>query len=442
MKIFLLSILLLLIIILFAIYWLLFVYKNDIINNGTLTIPSAIEIDKFINDYSIQRKAKVSRICSTQFLNAVKQYSEFHKDSINILSNNNSSNDIKIILWRCPPEYKDDCKGLGDRLQGLVTTFLIAIVTNRVMLIEWNNMHTIFEPNKFDWTYNFSFVQGKTVGGVGGNLEWRYCQNEKYPEVCMNPDPTSYTADVIMLNASNRPMSYSMFHDKRFFWWKKALNDKGLTHDYCFGCVLDQIFLLKKRVMETMAPYAFELNNFKSSVSLGIHVRLGDSEMTGHSKLNMFDYDKIFKTDVQQRFNSAKILGCKVSNNITILFLSDSAKLRNIVRNYYIHAIEISNNCTIAKVIIPSIQPKHIDIREYKLIATSSDVQKQREYSYLTTAGEWWLLTLCNYTIIQGDESGFSRTAFAFSFNQGANFKADLFHDPGHASLGHYQQGL
>ena len=431
------------IVLLTLLLYVLYCYYNSNTTNtttNTIIVPTTIEVDRFINDYTNQRHDIISNTCSKKFIAAVQDYSKYHSDSIKKLSNDNH-HDIKLIVWRCPPEYHDDCKGLGDRLQGLVTTFLIAIVTKRIMLIEWHDILSIFTPSSFNWTYIPSFIKNKTIGGVGGNLEWKYCQNELYPEICMNPDPNNYTSDVIMLNATNRPMTYSMFHDKRYNWWKEQLISIGLTHDYCFSCLLSQLIIPQQRIMRQFSPYGINLFN-SNTFSIGLHVRLGDREMTGHSKLTSYHYKTIFQNVVKKRFNAANMIGCNYSNSITILFLSDSIKLRNMVSDYYSSPISTEiYNCTISKVIIPPYEPKHIDVREHK-VKKHVNVSGKRQYSYTTSAGEWWLLSLCNLTILEGEESGYSRTSYAFSFNKGANTHGIIYQSPGTAKLGHNEQGL
>lgn len=316
------------------------------------------------------------------------------------------------------------------------------------MLIEWSDISYIFTPSTFDWTYYHHYYQSLllhnksiTIGNVGGTLEWKYCQNKLYDDLCMNPDPNNFSnIDIIMLNASNRPMTYLMYHDKRYNWWKEQLLSLGLTYDYAFSCVLNILIKPTYNVMETFTPYAIKLFN-SQSYSIGIHIRLGDSEITGHSKLTMNEYKIIFNNIIKQRFDVAVNIIALNYTNINILFVSDSIQLRNMVRDYY-------NNNNKFTVIIPINEPKHIDVREHKLmksiirLRSNKDIQKQRQYAYLTTVGEWWLLSLTNVTILEGDESGFSRTAYAYSLNDGANSIGEMYMSPGASRLGHYGQGF
>lgn len=319
------------------------------------------------------------------------------------------------------------------------------------MMIEWNGIANIFSPKTFNWTFAPSMIQSKkTIGGVGGNLEWKYCQNLVYDELCMNPDPNNYTSDIIVLNAINRPMCYLFFNDLRYKWWNEQLTSIGLNHDWCFSCVLDQIVKPKKIVIDKYLSYAKQIYN-SNIMSIGIHYRLGDSEMTGHTKLKINDYKNIFQNDILKRFDTAHKLICDHSNNSksnVILFLSDSIRLRNMVQEYYQSKLIDSTimRCFRTKILVPSTIPKHIDIREYKIKYLNKykqiEINKQRKYAYITSTGEWFLFSLCYIIIIEGDESGFSRTSYAFSFNNGSNFKAEIYSSPGQAKLGHFQQGI
>jgi len=56
---------------------------------------------------------------------SVNNYTKFHAEAIEKLINNNENdNDIKLIIYRCPLEYKDDCKGLGN----LIIIIIIIII--------------------------------------------------------------------------------------------------------------------------------------------------------------------------------------------------------------------------------------------------------------------------------------------------------------------------
>eukprot|EP00172_Hildenbrandia_rubra_P000726 Plantae.Rhodophyta-Hildenbrandia_rubra.ctg14.p1 GENE.Plantae.Rhodophyta-Hildenbrandia_rubra.ctg14~~Plantae.Rhodophyta-Hildenbrandia_rubra.ctg14.p1 ORF type:complete len:458 (-),score=48.16 Plantae.Rhodophyta-Hildenbrandia_rubra.ctg14:1283-2656(-) len=60
----------------------------------------------------------------------------------------------KKLVWRCPQRF---CGGLGDRIRSLVLTYFVAVVNERVFLIDWNDpvpLSDLLVPNLIDWRFD------------------------------------------------------------------------------------------------------------------------------------------------------------------------------------------------------------------------------------------------------------------------------------------------
>lgn len=59
------------------------------------------------------------------------------------------------IKWVCRRQGTG-CGGLGDRLNGIVMSLYIAIMTNRTLILEWNDLETFLEPAFIQWNASLS----------------------------------------------------------------------------------------------------------------------------------------------------------------------------------------------------------------------------------------------------------------------------------------------
>lgn len=195
----------------------------------------------FMSTLENESNQKFETTCSQDFVAALRNYSTFHGRSIEIMRQSPSSKEaenVKFIIWKCLHPEDDDCAGLADRLQGIVTTFLIAMATGRVMLIDWKEAHSVFDFVSFNWTYDSVLIRNKTIGGVGGcELCHKFCDDFFPTEDCMNNDPESLRDDVIVV-ASGKSMAHIFFSHPSYLWWRDSLLAVGLTRDYAFGCVM------------------------------------------------------------------------------------------------------------------------------------------------------------------------------------------------------------
>ena len=80
-------------------------------------------------------------------------------DSLNTIKDTAHCADKKFIAYLCT--HKHMCGGLGDRQKGLVSTYLLALLTNRTFVILHEtpcNLSNFFSPNQYDWTRCHDYV--------------------------------------------------------------------------------------------------------------------------------------------------------------------------------------------------------------------------------------------------------------------------------------------
>ena len=83
----------------------------------------------------------------------INDYQLFHDDGIRKL-NSGKSSDVRTLTWHCTDSY--DCDGLGHRVNGITAFLLLAIASNRVLLLKWDKIsieNVYLLPNMIDWRY-------------------------------------------------------------------------------------------------------------------------------------------------------------------------------------------------------------------------------------------------------------------------------------------------
>ena len=85
----------------------------------------------------------------TSFLNVLATYADNHST----MSSDPSL--TRTLVWQCPADTL--CGGLSDRLRGMSYALLLAVFSNRRLVLSWDsaNERTYFKPNMINWTDDY-----------------------------------------------------------------------------------------------------------------------------------------------------------------------------------------------------------------------------------------------------------------------------------------------
>ncbi|XP_060066060.1 uncharacterized protein LOC132546360 [Ylistrum balloti] len=89
-------------------------------------------------------------------------FETFMSEYISFINENKSK--ITYIVYDCSMERTGNCGGWSDRLVGIMTTFVISILTKKHFLINFDKpclLHDYVIPANFDWRYNSSLLSNK-----------------------------------------------------------------------------------------------------------------------------------------------------------------------------------------------------------------------------------------------------------------------------------------
>ena len=90
----------------------------------------------------------------------INKYKLFHIDGVRKI-NSGKSSEVRTLTWHCTSAY--DCGGLGYRIYGITASLLLAIATDRVLLLKWDKTsleNTFLLPNMIDWRYPNDYLNG------------------------------------------------------------------------------------------------------------------------------------------------------------------------------------------------------------------------------------------------------------------------------------------
>ncbi|XP_069135461.1 uncharacterized protein [Argopecten irradians] len=91
-------------------------------------------------------------------------------------------NNPRYLVYECSKTRNTSCYGWSDRIAGIVTTFIISILSNRHFLIDFDTpclLQDYLIPNHYDWRYNSSILVNKT-SSFHDVKNWHHKKLDKY----------------------------------------------------------------------------------------------------------------------------------------------------------------------------------------------------------------------------------------------------------------------
>lgn len=261
----------------------------------------------------------------------------------------------RYLISIAPPQ------GLADRLSGLVTHFIFALLTNRAFLHTAPPgvppMHMAFELRNIesempsDFMFDEKVLMNLTFMGYppsidknkiyglylnAGPIVEQYStvvtRNKKlfiYRDLAKQPEGYAHTEELYV--TGNRGLSWKLFQNP---FHKNQLINWGLRKETAFKCVFDFLFQLKPSACsghcEKLHHQIIEDRN-NGTILIGVQVRVGDSvfskdlELT-HDAINPIKAHFLCAAALSQQFEMA-------GRTTRYFFISDSLALRKLVKS-------------------------------------------------------------------------------------------------------------
>ncbi|XP_069137717.1 uncharacterized protein [Argopecten irradians] len=177
------------------------------------------------------------------------------------------------LVYDCSHRWPGSCGGWSDRLSGILSTYILAIITNRKFLINFDNpclLQDYFELH--DWSYNKTLVGNKTSKNYYlKDDSGRKIMNILTNAISVQPIKNFFTAEVsfVRINWDMTPEFRKFLHVEKYVPWITELHYADI-HRYIF-----ELFLHPKPFLTKIADSVFKSKQTKTSFCA--HVRIGRS---------------------------------------------------------------------------------------------------------------------------------------------------------------------
>ncbi|CAG8507190.1 5894_t:CDS:2 [Funneliformis caledonium] len=191
-------------------------------------------------------------------------YSRLHE---NILSRNASQ---RYVSYICDDKIK--CGGLANRILGMTSAFIFALLTNRAFLADWQTrlpLEDIFNSPNIDWSYDSLNLPSDIRELETSELNIIDFDARTLDEKFMLSNWTTKYPSSFIKFYSNRGMVIRSFDSK---FYSTILKDMGLRPHTAFGCILDYLFRPVPSAYSFITQYT-SLFALSSIFTVGIQIK-------------------------------------------------------------------------------------------------------------------------------------------------------------------------
>lgn len=220
----------------------------------------------------------------------------------------------KFITYICQAGI--NCGGLGDRLLGMTSAFLYALVTGRAFHTEWQSpipIEAVFDSPWIDWSFSSfgnwtpALLRDDDMLDSARELDLIHYSA---PEMDDAFGTRSWDAELpaeLTPHYEDRDLAFAapwiqLFNNRGFVYRsfsyepvRQRLHDLGLQPHSAFSCILSYLFEPKPSARDFIQRYT-SIFSLPSVFSVGIQIRTGDTSMKDA------EYDKVNTVELHNSF--------------------------------------------------------------------------------------------------------------------------------------------
>ncbi|KAI8142183.1 hypothetical protein BJV82DRAFT_615859 [Fennellomyces sp. T-0311] len=342
----------------------------------------------------------------------------------------------EYVSYICASDPKNrgshGCGGLADRMNGMVSTFFYALLTDRAYLANWQDplpLETLFEKPSIDWSFNPSemrdlfdkkndkYLSYQSVNTL--NQKWGSIGRTVFPDGPSQDFKKLWKASYVEWH-SNRAFVIRTFQESSIY--PDQLEKVGLTKENAFRCIMDYLFrpTVGARQFINAYKHMFEM---ESILSIGLQIRTGDSGIVNPGKdtntLEMWDYFMICANQLREAKRATH------HKQVVYFLITDSARLRDefVSLNYDKAKAQqfLGDNHQDVTMVVTGLPIEHVEARTIrpkfmnnKTEASLSADEQQTLAGVNAAVIENWLLSYTDYRLIS--RQGFGKLS-AFHSN-------------------------
>lgn len=349
------------------------------------------------NPFSLQNKKKqfkndLQNQCGIEWQG---KYIRKHHEAIA----NPSSND-KYLVYLCGgKDY--GCGGYGNRLNAIASLLLLAVLTNRVFLIDWTgtgiSLQDYFTPNKINW--NITAKNGRrNYWGVhrGKNTLAARRPFERlrdFKQFIVDTDFDVYLDKKVEVVTT---MWYFAGYLKNNMYHKRKLAEMQLGNRRFswIGCAVDFLFTKTKYLEDRFQHARKSLGMGLGEPFIGVHIRIGDKA-----------FGKVTKKSGTRTKDYMKLINCSFSFKKVIISQNPRLPVR----------IFLATDDVILK---RSLQERFRDIQTVNIIV--EHINKPSKEGMMGTLLDHLLLAECDFLVLSS--STFGKTAAGMTLHSAKSY--------------------
>lgn len=258
---------------------------------------------------------------------------EFLTENVQVTDSNLKIENSKYIQFECI--YHDKCGGWGDRLKGMLSTYALALLTNRTFLIKITVpfvLGLILEPNQVTWDKEINpyLAQSRAFSSKLFKIDW----NEQFSNDLKNIDLLKYNSDVNLLRINGGLMFVNSFSKNRYLteriknlgYEPDKFNFYNLMHPW-----YEKLFKLNPMLEKRYQLLLKQAKQFKNSKLICVQIRIGGKNDNFNDRTFAKNNDSILFWDFLRKKFSIQIS----QNNYKIFLTTDKAYIKTEALQYF-----------------------------------------------------------------------------------------------------------
>ena len=235
--------------------------------------------------------------------------------------------DTKVVVWKCD----ESCGGLGDRQRGILTSFMLALVTNRAFFIQseapvpLRHYFHVANPS-LHWTFDQSRLKGRSV------LHEDFMNDVPSIGDYASGNLSHYEAFDFVIQANNFWQPFHILRNPGLASRAKTL--RKYDDHVLAGCLLNYL-LVPARDMQSTLQHVRQVVAGHNNRLLAVQIRTGDSQNKNLTVLT--EYIQLFQTCVQKLERSA-------TTSIEIFLTTDSDEALVAFKSAYPHLLTFAGD--------------------------------------------------------------------------------------------------
>ena len=236
--------------------------------------------------------------------------------------------EMKFLVFVCLK--KQMCGGWGDRQKGIISTYLLSVLTNRTFAIYYTspcNLSQFLLPNSYNWTKCLDYIvsvpksETKVINMMGGG--------ESFKESLQNIDlENPFESNVVFIHTNQIWNQYILAHpnaSERLHW------AVGKTVAEVSSLVLDRLFQPEASLQKEITRF---ISNVPHKQMICSHIRVGKNPTIPKDNERHFGVPNVTAIlEFLGRF--------EVPSKYLIYVATDSEEIRNNVKETFVNSVTV-----------------------------------------------------------------------------------------------------